>query len=190
MMEKLHLFGINAKNRNHITSHPSTAHCVRWTVFKSRFCGFAAQKYSTKLQLKNCRLARRYEGRNKIVKIVAFVFLILLGGCASNAPKETSQEKKFEVRTVQKEFTPHIWSDHKILKVSTEVCAQKSTEILESLGFNQIVKNRSYVYGNYSNNRAVIKCTTVGESTFVYAAVAGPKVEIVEKLRNEIVWQL
>jgi hypothetical protein len=36
---------------------------VRWTVFKSQFCGFAAQKYSTKLQLKNCRLARRYVGQ-------------------------------------------------------------------------------------------------------------------------------
>jgi hypothetical protein len=33
---------------------------VRWTVFKSQSCGFAAQKYSTKPQLKNCRLARRY----------------------------------------------------------------------------------------------------------------------------------
>jgi len=33
---------------------------VCWTVFKSQFCGFAAQKYSTKPQLKNCRLARRY----------------------------------------------------------------------------------------------------------------------------------
>jgi ectoine hydroxylase-related dioxygenase (phytanoyl-CoA dioxygenase family) len=33
---------------------------VRWTVFKSQLCGFAAQKYSTKLRLKNCRLARRY----------------------------------------------------------------------------------------------------------------------------------
>jgi len=31
-----------------------------WTVFKSQFCGFAAQKYSTKPQLKNSRLARRY----------------------------------------------------------------------------------------------------------------------------------
>jgi hypothetical protein len=35
------------------------AHFVRWTVCKSQFCGFAAQKVSTKLQLKNCRLARR-----------------------------------------------------------------------------------------------------------------------------------
>jgi hypothetical protein len=30
------------------------------SVFKSRLYGFAAQKYSTKPQLKNCRLARRY----------------------------------------------------------------------------------------------------------------------------------
>ena len=124
------------------------------------------------------------------MKLVAVVFVILLSGCASNVAKETHQEKEIEVRTIQKEFTPHIWSDHKILKVSTEVCAQKGTEILGSLGFNQIVKNGSYVYGNYSNNRAVIKCTPVGKSTFVYAAVAGPKVEVVEKLRNEIVWQL
>lgn len=124
------------------------------------------------------------------MKLVAVAFLILLGGCVSNTAKETHQEKEIEVRTIQKEFAPHIWSDHKILKVSTEVCAKKGTEILESLGFNQIVKNGTYVYGSYSNNRAVIKCTYVGKNTFVYAAVAGPKVEVVEKLRNDIVWQL
>ncbi|WP_139056498.1 hypothetical protein [Rheinheimera sp. A13L] len=124
------------------------------------------------------------------MKLVAIAFLILLGGCTSNTVKEIPQEKEIEVRTIQKEFTPHIWSDHKILKISTEACAEKGKEILESLGFNQIIKNGSYVYGNYSNNRAVIKCSSVNESTFVYAAVAGPKVKVVEKLRNEIVWQL
>jgi hypothetical protein len=44
----------------HVTSRSSTSRFAPWTVFKSQFCGFAAQKYSTKLQLKNCRLARRY----------------------------------------------------------------------------------------------------------------------------------
>ena len=44
----------------HITSRSSTSRYAPWTVFKSQFCGFAAQKYSTKPQLKNCRLARRY----------------------------------------------------------------------------------------------------------------------------------
>lgn len=124
------------------------------------------------------------------VKLVVVALLIALSGCTSNTTKHTHQEKEVEVRTIQKEFTPHIWSDHKILKISADACAQKGTEILESLGFNQIVKNGSYVYGNYSNNRAVIKCALVGENTFVYAAVAGPKVKVVEKLRNEIVWQL
>ena len=38
---------------------PDTRRFAPWTVFKSQFCGFAAQKYSTKPQLKNCRLARR-----------------------------------------------------------------------------------------------------------------------------------
>lgn len=124
------------------------------------------------------------------MRLVAIGFLILVSGCASNANKETRQEKEVEVHTIQKEFTPHIWSDHKILNVSTQACAEKGKEILGSLGFNQIVKNGSYVYGNYSNNRAVIKCTSVDGRTFVYAAVAGPKVKVVEKLRNEIVWQL
>jgi hypothetical protein len=35
-------------DKNFLTSRSSTAHFVRWTVFKAQFCGFAAQKYSTK----------------------------------------------------------------------------------------------------------------------------------------------
>jgi hypothetical protein len=33
---------------------------LHWTEFKSRLCGFAAQKYSTKPRFKFCRLPRRY----------------------------------------------------------------------------------------------------------------------------------
>lgn len=124
------------------------------------------------------------------MKLIVVGFLMLLGGCASNTARVADQEKEIEVRTIQKEFTPHIWSDHKILKISTNTCAEKGVEILESLGFIQIIKNVDYVYGNHSNNRAVIKCTSVGEHTFVYAVVAGPKVKVVENLRNEIMWQL
>jgi hypothetical protein len=54
----------------HITSRSSTSRYAPWTVFKSRFCGFAAQKYSTKPQLKNCRLARRY--RRQEIKSYSF----------------------------------------------------------------------------------------------------------------------
>lgn len=124
------------------------------------------------------------------MKIFAIIFLALLGGCSSNAAKETQPEKAMEVTTIQKEYTPQIWSGHKSLKISAEKCAEKGVAILESLGFNQVVKNGNYVYGNYSNNRAAIKCVLAGDKTFVYAAVAGSQVKIVEKLRNEIVWQL
>ena len=44
--------------------HQSGTSCWRWTVFKSQFCGFSAQKYSIKLQLKNYRLARHYANRS------------------------------------------------------------------------------------------------------------------------------
>ena len=58
---------------------------MRWTVFKSQLCGFAAQKYPTKLQLKNCRLARRYvqigratlELKDLLSIIISFVALIV-----------------------------------------------------------------------------------------------------------------
>jgi hypothetical protein len=43
------------KRKFHVTSRCSIAHFVRWTVFKSRFYGFAAQNNSIKPQLKNCR---------------------------------------------------------------------------------------------------------------------------------------
>jgi len=42
-------------SRNKSLQHHSGASRLRWTVFKSRLCDFAAQKYSTKPQLKNCR---------------------------------------------------------------------------------------------------------------------------------------
>ena len=99
-------------------------------------------------------------------------------------------QKEVEVVTIEKEKPPQIWSDHKIIKMSAETCANKGIEILTSLGFSQIIKNSTYVYGNYINNRAAIKCTSIEHNTFVYAVVAGPNVKTVERLRNEIVWKL
>ena len=40
-------------NFNKALQHRSAS--LHWTAFKSRLCGFAAQKYSTKPQLKSCR---------------------------------------------------------------------------------------------------------------------------------------
>lgn len=85
---------------------------------------------------------------------------------------------------------PHLWSGQKIIDQSPELCATNGVKILKSLSFVSVVKNGSYVYGNLMANRAAIKCVPNGESTFVYAAVAGPDVKQVERLRNEIVWRL
>ncbi|WP_217693834.1 hypothetical protein [Thalassotalea sp. PP2-459] len=92
--------------------------------------------------------------------------------------------------TVEKEYTPQLWSHHKLLKETPELCAVKGVSILSSLGFKSIVKNGNYVYGNFSSNRAAIKCVSVNKQTFVYTAVAGADVKLVEKLRNEIAWKL
>jgi hypothetical protein len=40
----------------YLTRRCSTSRFAPWTAFKSRLCGFAAQKYSTKPQLKSCPL--------------------------------------------------------------------------------------------------------------------------------------
>jgi hypothetical protein len=50
---------------------------VCWTVFKLRFCDFAAQKFSTKPQLKNCRLARRYNSEHRMEYVIPFVIAAL-----------------------------------------------------------------------------------------------------------------
>lgn len=116
------------------------------------------------------------------MKYLILVILISLTGCATTEMAETT--------LTQKELAPHVWSDHKILSSSVAACSLKGEAILESLGFSHVVRNGNFVYGNFSSNRAAVKCVAVGETTFVYAAVAGPKVELVEKLRNEIIWQL
>jgi len=48
------LFLKQSKKQYFVTRRCSTAHFVRSTVRKPLFCGFAAQKVSTKNQLTNC----------------------------------------------------------------------------------------------------------------------------------------
>jgi uncharacterized protein YceK len=126
------------------------------------------------------------------VRIIFLTLFIFLTGCSSIPIDDSTKniEKNIEVVTIEKDVIPQIWSDHKVLDISEDVCAQKAVDILTSLGFKSIVKNNTYVYGNYINNRAAIKCARVNNKTFVYAVVAGPKVKVVERLRNEIVWKL
>lgn len=134
------------------------------------------------------------------MKFLIFSLIVILTGCAPGPDIQvsTSQiqiaqaqtEPQFTVGTHKKEYLPHIWSDHKVLKISVNSCADKGKMIFESLGFTQIVRKKNFVYANYSKNRAIIKCVAVSDETFVYTAVAGANVKAVERLRNKIVWQL
>ncbi|WP_448547878.1 hypothetical protein [Thalassotalea fusca] len=130
------------------------------------------------------------------IKFFAGLLVLLLSGCVSTNEKpqatqvKTNETSQTRFVTVEKEYTPQLWSHHKQLNESPAVCAQKGVQILNSLGFTSVVKNGNYVYGNHSQNRAAIKCVTAYEKTFVYLAVAGADVKLVEKLRNQISWKL
>jgi len=128
------------------------------------------------------------------MKYITLTIALLLTGCVSNS-KEPVEPKVITKTTtkfvsVPKEYTPQLWSQHKLLKGSPETCATNGVNILSALGFKSVVKNGHYVYGNFSNNRAAIKCVELNANTFVYIAVAGADVKLVEKLRNEIAWKL
>ncbi|MDP5143371.1 hypothetical protein ORJ00_11505 [Rheinheimera baltica] len=86
-------------------------------------------------------------------------------------------------------YTPKLWSGHKVLTLSAEQCAVKGKAVLETMQFGSVVQNGNYVYGNYLQNRAAIKCVALDKGSFVYVAVAGQQKKAVEELRNEIVWQ-
>lgn len=133
------------------------------------------------------------------MRFILIIIAFFVVGCSSTSAlkqepmhviEDEMLRKEAEVVTIEKAVIPQVWSDHKILNISEEICAQKGVDILTTLGFERIVMSGSYVYGNYINNRAAIKCTRVENKTFVYAVVAGPKVKIVERLRNEIIWKL
>tara|TARA_R110002153_G_scaffold124543_12_gene271053 strand:- start:2195 stop:2638 length:444 start_codon:yes stop_codon:yes gene_type:complete len=136
-------------------------------------------------------LITRYN-KERSIKSLAIVFLIALSGCSSTSKNNnpTVTKKETQYITVTKEYTPQLWSHHKLLKETPELCATKGVSILNSLGFKSVVKNGNYVYGNFNNNRAAIKCIKINEQSFVYMAVAGPDPKLVEKLRNEISWKL
>ena len=132
--------------------------------------------------------------KESFIRVLPFILIAGLAGCASKPPTKVEPivVTKTEIKTVtiQKEYTPQIWSSHKVLEETPEMCAVKGKSILKSLGFKSVIKNGSFVYGNFNSNRAIIKCVLVSKKTFVYTAVAGADVKLVEKLRNEIAWKL
>jgi len=133
-------------------------------------------------------------------KVILIVFLILIYAVANYGEmlsdffiNHFDSSEKTAVLT--KTYTPHLWSDFKVLDIDTELCSMKGKNILESLSFKSVTRNlkydkAKYVYGKFNDNRASITCAKLDGKTFVYTSVAGPDVALVKQLRNEIVWKL
>jgi hypothetical protein len=81
---------------------------------------------------------------------------------------------------------PQLWSDHKLLKMPVGVCADRAFNVLNALGYSQVVKNGNFSYGNLNESRAAVKCVENAEGSLVYFAVAGSQRDTVEQLRNQI----
>ena len=85
---------------------------------------------------------------------------------------------------------PQLWSDHKLLSMPVEVCAERASNVLSVLGYAHVVRNGNYSYGDFKENRAAVKCVESAGGSFVYFAVAGSQKETVEQLRNQIAQKL
>lgn len=137
-------------------------------------------------------LANRYQTRSRvffgticigvIINFVGQFWLVEIGDKKDNseyfaAPAESSKLK----------LPPHLWSHHKSLPISAEVCAGRALAALNAYEFTSVVRNGTYTYGNLGSNRAVLKCVErEEESSFIYIAVAGPDKSVVESLRNKL----
>ncbi len=120
---------------------------------------------------------------NSDYKIILLLTVSMLSACSSQATKHDND------MTLEKSNPPQLWSFHKSLSISVDVCALKGYSALKSLEFSGVVQNGNYSYGNFNENRAAVKCVEISNGSLVYLAVAGPERDVVEKLRNEIAWK-
>ena len=138
--------------------------------------------------------------QDSICKASLLASLVLLSACATKpaAPQPVVQavaQSPAPAKVIKKTvytgqpYTPQLWSGHKVLKLPVEQCAAKGKVVLETMQFGSVVQNGNYVYGNYLQNRVAVKCVALDSGSFLYVAVAGKQKEIVEQLRNEVVWQ-
>ena len=126
------------------------------------------------------------------MKFYAFVLLFIVSGCSSTSTVPKASETS-NVITIKENPTPQLWTFQKEITGTIETCAVKAESILKLQGYSNITKSiyaeQTYFYANFANNRAGVHCTSVGGKMFVYGAVAGIDVKIVETLRNNIAWK-
>ncbi len=85
---------------------------------------------------------------------------------------------------------PELWSGHKRMSMPAGRCAEFAQRVLSDLGYAQVVRNEDYSYGNFKGNRAAVKCFASNDESLVYFAVAGPRRDEVEQLRDSIAERL
>ena len=107
---------------------------------------------------------------------LALVVTTLTTGCATSGANRAPSAPDTST-------PPQLWSDHKQLDIPIGVCADRGFNVLQALGYSNVVKNGNFSYGNYNENRAAVKCVENGAGSFIYFAVAGPKRDTVEQLR-------
>lgn len=115
---------------------------------------------------------------------LAIIVTTLTSGCATSGANHDS------AAALSRGTPPELWSHHKLLNIPVGVCADRGFNVLNALGYSNVVKNGDFSYGNFDGNRAAVKCIETTGGSFVYFAVAGSQRETVERLRNEISRQL
>jgi hypothetical protein len=116
---------------------------------------------------------------------LAILVTVMTSACATSGA-----DRKSTMAAAGEGAPPQLWSDHKQLKIPVGVCADRAFNVLNALGYSQVVKNGNYSYGNLNESRAAVKCVESAEGSFVYFAVAGSQRDTVERLRNQIAQKL
>ena len=82
---------------------------------------------------------------------------------------------------------PELWSLFKDLNKSSAACKIQSSFILEKIGVKKLVINSYGLYGEFKNNRVVVKCVERDEKSTLWVAIAGHDRDSVELIRNKII---
>lgn len=116
---------------------------------------------------------------NQLRAGIWLVVTAMISGCASSGVQNGAAERP-------ESSPPELWSHHKALDVPVAVCGEKAFNVLTALGFSSVVRNGDYSYGNFDDSRAAVKCVEMPRGSFVYFAVASPKKERAQELRDRI----
>jgi hypothetical protein len=123
-----------------------------------------------------------FRKEHQLRTITVLIVSTLLGGCVVSDVRNDAAERPSGT-------PPQLWSDHKSLDVPVEVCGEKGYNVLNALGFSNVVRNGNYSYGNFDESRAAVKCVAMPTGSFVYFAVASADKAKAEELRNRIAWK-